>query len=136
MKKLVCVALGAVLALTVSASDRRVDDLSASVTAGARASATAPAGLGMVAHLDPATGLPAEPTPQDMRELKAGPPINESSEGLVETASPVAGGGVMVDLQGRFQNSMTVTIDPAQGTRTMCLSVPAVAQAPAAGEVK
>jgi len=136
MKKLVFVALGAVLAVTVTASDRRVDDSSVLASVDARAAVTAPAGIGMVAHLDPSTGLPAEPGPDAMSELLAAQQFNQSAEGLVETASSVAGGGVVVDLQGRFQNSMMVTADLAGTTHTTCVSVPPVAQAPAAGEVK
>ena len=33
-----------------------------------------------------------------------------SHEGLVETPSPVPGGGVMVDLQGRFLSPLTATV--------------------------
>jgi hypothetical protein len=46
-------------------------------------------------------------------ELQAGlgAALSTSSDGLVQVKSPVAGGGVMVDLQGRFQNAMTMTTD-------------------------
>ena len=36
-----------------------------------------------------------------------------SSEGLVEEISPVPGGGVMIDLKGRFQSPLIITQDPA-----------------------
>ena len=61
--------------------------------------------------------------------------VSQSSEGLVEEKSPVKGGGIMVNLQGRFQNAMTMSIDAKGNITSSC--VPA-AQVPAtpAGKVK
>ena len=65
---------------------------------------------GMVTHIDPETGQTiAAPGPGQADE--PGGVANTSAEGLVEEPSPVPGGGVMVDLQGRFQNAAIVTGD-------------------------
>jgi hypothetical protein len=44
--------------------------------------------------------------------------LSTSSEGLVETLSPVPGGGVKVDLQGRFRSPLIATQD-AEGKITI-----------------
>ena len=70
---------------------------------------------GMTIHVDPKTGailkepapgsVPLELTPQLRNALST------SHQGLVEEASPVPGGGITVDLQGRFQSPLMMTID-------------------------
>lgn len=75
-----------------------------------------PAGApGMKIHIDPKTGaLLREPAPGSV-PLQLTPQLQNafstSHEGLVETPSSVPGGGVKVDLQGRFQSPLFVTID-------------------------
>jgi hypothetical protein len=73
-----------------------------------------PAGTsGMTVYVDPQTGaiLP-EPAPGSV-PLRLSPQeqsaLSTSHEGLVEV--PVPGGGVKVDLQGRFQSPLVGTID-------------------------
>ena len=66
-------------------------------------------------------------------ETILGDAISTSSEGLVVETSKVPGGGRMVNLQGRFQSAMTMSIDANGNTSAPC--VPATA-APAKGEVK
>ena len=70
---------------------------------------------GMTIHIDPQTGaILKEPAPGAV-PLKLTPQLknalSKSHEGLVETPSSVPGGGVKVDLQGRFQSPLVVTID-------------------------
>ena len=76
----------------------------------------APAAVpGMTIHVDPKTGailkepapgtVPLQLTPQLRNALST------SHQGLVEAPSSVAGGGVKLDLQGRFQSPVVVTID-------------------------
>jgi hypothetical protein len=65
---------------------------------------------GMKAYVDPATGelLPGRPA-----NLPPEPPsaaLGASTAGLVEV--PTAGGGTMIDLQGRFQSPLVATIAP------------------------
>lgn len=70
---------------------------------------------GMMIYIDPKTGailkepapgtVPLQLTPQLQNALST------SHQGLVETPSSVPGGGVKVDLQGRFQSPLFVTID-------------------------
>ena len=74
-----------------------------------------PGAPGVVIYVDPLTGailrepapgtVPLQLTPQLLNALST------SHQGLVETPSAVAGGGVKLDLQGRFQNSLFITID-------------------------
>jgi hypothetical protein len=54
-------------------------------------------------------GPPAEAP--DQVSLPPDDALSTSSEGLVETPSPVPGGGSMVDLQGRFRSPLTATQD-------------------------
>jgi hypothetical protein len=80
------------------------------------------AAAGYVAHIDQGGRLAEEPLAGEGLAAALGQSINTSSEGLVEVASPVAGGGVQVDLQGRFQSSTAVTIDANGKITTPCLS--------------
>ena len=60
----------------------------------------------------PTTGTPLELSPEDRNRFST------SHQGLVEEQNPVPGGGVRLDLQGRFRNPLTVTIGP-DGNVTM-----------------
>jgi hypothetical protein len=63
-------------------------------------------------YRDPQTGergVPPAGTPS-ARELESlGEAFSTSSQGLVETPSPVPGGGVKVDLHGRFRSPLVAT---------------------------
>ena len=70
---------------------------------------------GMTIHIDPQTGaILNEPAPGTV-PLQLTPEIQNafstSDTGLVEVPSAVPGGGVKVDLQGRFQSPVFATID-------------------------
>ena len=77
--------------------------------------ATVSAAPGMTIHVDPQTGaIVKEPAPGTVPltltpQLRSA--LSTSHQGLVEEVSPVPGGGVKLDLQGRFQNPLMVTID-------------------------
>ena len=74
--------------------------------------ADAPAfAAGQVLIID-SSGKITSGTPQTT-DLRAGlgDALSTSSEGLVEEKSPVAGGGMMINLQGRFQNAVTIEKD-------------------------
>lgn len=58
--------------------------------------------------LQPPAGAPANETIESQEEEA----FSTSSEGLVETPSPVPGGGVILDLQGRFQSPLVATQRP------------------------
>lgn len=62
---------------------------------------------GMVTHIDPATGERVA-APVDGVTPQLGPSVDTSDEGLVEKPSPVPGGGMMIELDGRFQNAAVV----------------------------
>jgi hypothetical protein len=70
---------------------------------------------GMTIYVDPQTGaILKEPAPgavplQLTPELRNS--LSTSHQGLVETPSAAPGGGVKLDLQGRFQNPLIVTTD-------------------------
>lgn len=70
---------------------------------------------GLRVHIDPKTGailrepapgtVPLRLTPQEQNALST------SHQGLVEVPNPLPGGGVKLDLQGRFQSPLIGTID-------------------------
>ena len=70
---------------------------------------------GMTIHVDPKTGrLLKEPAPGSV-PLPLTPQLRDqlstSHQGLVEEPAAVPGGGVKLDLQGRFQSPLVGTID-------------------------
>ena len=70
---------------------------------------------GMTVHIDPATGeFIAEPVPDEALEInpEMQNAMSTSSEGLSEEKSPIPGGGVGVNLQGRFQSPLIAHQDP------------------------
>jgi hypothetical protein len=64
---------------------------------------------GMRAYVDPRTGA-LVPTPPAGQTPPPTPAFSRSAAGLVERPAP--GGGVMVDLQGRFQSPLVATVGP------------------------
>jgi hypothetical protein len=78
-------------------------------------SASTPAGAtGMKIYIDPQTGqLMTEPAGTVPLQLSPDEEnaLSTSHQGLVETVNPVPGGGVIVDLQGRFRNPIFATVD-------------------------
>jgi hypothetical protein len=77
-----------------------------------RVEPVAPAGTaGMTVYKDPDTGRLMPVPPAELRELLSEDVEQATSmslEGLSQTAAP--GGGVMINLQGRFQSVMQVTV--------------------------
>ena len=74
-----------------------------------------PAAAGTVVYVDPQTGaILREPAPGTLR-LQVTPQeqnaLSSSHQGLVQEPAAVPGGGIKLDLQGRFQSPMVVTID-------------------------
>jgi hypothetical protein len=64
---------------------------------------------GMRVYIDPKTGEPTAPPPG--AAVESAPAVQQrSGEGLVEEPAP--GGGVMMDLKGRFKTPLVVTVDP------------------------
>lgn len=91
-------------------------DTKKSATTGQQAvapgTADQPAAAGMTVHIDPQTGEVVEPPAQEppQSELQAGDPTTStSSAGLVAEPSPVPGGGIGINLQGRFQSPLVAT---------------------------
>jgi hypothetical protein len=80
---------------------------------------------GYIVHIDPLTGE-LTPSPASTIETKGNERLQNailtSSQGLSEEPSAVAGGGIMVDLHGRFQNVFIVTLDDSSGLRATCSS--------------
>jgi hypothetical protein len=75
---------------------------------------------GMKIYRDPVTGELGDPPAEEEAQVSLPPDdaLSTSSEGLVETPSPVPDGGVMVDLQGRFRSPLMATQD-AEGKITI-----------------
>ena len=106
------------------------------VFSGENTPAAVPEGAaGMTIHVDPQTGailkepapgaVPLQLTPQLRNSLST------SHQGLVEAPSAAAGGGIKLDLQGRFQNPLIVTIDANGKLNTQHLDeTPAVVHEP------
>ncbi len=68
----------------------------------------------MKVFIDPETGeFIASPSKEPSTDKKRVPEAaySTSHEGLVETPSETPGGGMMIDLQGRFRNPLTATRD-------------------------
>jgi len=82
---------------------------------------------GYIVHFDPATGKVAAPsatsTPIAFDEEWRNA-LSTSSEGLQVVPSPVKGGGIMVDLQGRFRNARVAVTDENGKVTVPCVSDP------------
>jgi len=76
---------------------------------------------GMRAYFDPQTGKIGPPPPDQAVPPRSGAEQNAYStaaEGLVVLPAPE--GGQMIDLQGRFQTSITATLKPDGTVQTDC----------------
>ena len=86
---------------------------------------------GQILVLDPAGPRGGMPQAAEI-EAVLGDALSTSTEGLVIEKSKVPGGGEMVNLQGRFQNAMIITVDDDGN-----ISAPCVGEVPkTGGEVK
>ena len=114
---LVCLTSGS----TAAASDA---DVPARTHSGVKASlpAAQPAHqAGMRAYFDPKTGKIGPPSPDQAAAAAVTAEenaYNTSAQGLVAVPAPL--GGQMVDLQGRFQNTITATLKPDGTVETEC----------------
>ena len=86
----------------------------------------------MVTYIDPETGELIS-APASGQALELGDAVNTSDEGLVLQPSPVPGGGVMIDLQGRYQNTVIVTGD-SDSVKTRCVPDGQAAEAAEGGD--
>lgn len=79
---------------------------------------TPPPSASMRVHIDPGTGaiVPAPVAPQAPAQLP--PAASRSVQGLAERPAP--GGGVMLDLQGRFLSPVTATVTPDGAPHAEC----------------
>jgi hypothetical protein len=80
---------------------------------------------GMRAYFDPKTGKMGPPAPDQAAPAAAdAAPAAEqsahSTSGQGLTLVPAPGGGQMIDLQGRFQNTITATLKPDGTVQTEC----------------
>ncbi|HET6349857.1 MAG TPA: hypothetical protein VFH88_12305 [Candidatus Krumholzibacteria bacterium] len=133
MKPRHTVLLAALIALPVLAGGDRPTSNSTAPTAINSVSNTPAFAAGQVIVLDPSGKISPSQLAEN-NQLILGEAASTSAEGLVEVKSPVKGGGTMVNLQGRFQNAMTMTVD-ANGKVVSAPCVPSET-VPASGEVK
>src|SRR3990172_6682741 len=68
----------------------------------------APARAGRWIKVDPQTGKPVAPAAPPGAAIAADPAFSTSHQGLVPQPAP--GGGVMIDLQGRFRSAASATV--------------------------
>jgi hypothetical protein len=115
--------LGVIACFAASAQSGLAEESKPSMAAPARADvAPSKAAPGMNVYIDPQTGaFLSEPAP-GAPPLELSPAerdaLSTSHQGLVEVPSPVPGGGVKLDLQGRFQSPLMGTVGP-DGNVTM-----------------
>ena len=82
---------------------------------------------GRKVFVDPATGKlippprPAAPVTPPLEDA-----LSTSGEGLRETPGKTRGGGIKIDLQGRFRSTVTATIDPEGRLSTRCETEPEI----------
>jgi hypothetical protein len=86
------------------------------VSQGAEASAGTPEGAaGLTVHIDPQTGKIMRERAPNTEPLQLSPREQNASStshaGLVQTPNSLPGGGVKLDLQGRFQSPLVATTD-------------------------
>jgi hypothetical protein len=116
-----------------STEDTRVPASTATADAPAETTPGTPEGAAaMRIYRDPQTGGKGAPpigapSAEELESLESA--FSTSSQGLVETPSPVQGGGVKVDLQGRFRSPLVAT----QGADGKC-SIQHQPQTPGSGE--
>jgi hypothetical protein len=88
------------------------------------ATVTPATNAGYVVHLDGNGHVVEDVTPEQAAEFNAelNQMVNTSDAGLVEKPSTVAGGGIGVDLQGRFEAAATATVDANGKLTAPCLT--------------
>ena len=118
-----CVAAGLLVGVALAGAEPKP---AVPATGGSGADATSVtsgsgAAGGLRVYQDPDTGEFVEPPAG--AESEEGPPpssFSTSGAGLAETASPVPGGGVTVEVGDRFMNAMTATVGPDGKTSVTC----------------
>jgi hypothetical protein len=87
-------------------------------TVQAELATASPVSAGQQIVVDPKTGKFRAPSAGEVAhaatlvEQMADPAFSTSHEGLYEEPSPIPGGGMMIDVQGRFQSPLMVQIEP------------------------
>src|SRR5262245_41476983 len=87
----------------------------------------APGNAGRKIFVDPVTGKlvppprPAAPVPPPLEDA-----LSTSGEGLREAPGKTRGGGIKIDLQGRFRSTVTATIDVDGKLTTRCETEPEI----------
>lgn len=77
---------------------------------------------GFRVYLDPETGrfVPEPPAGAEVESDVATEALSTRSVDLVEQPSPVPGGGMMLDLRGRFQNVIEMSVDASGALSSDC----------------
>lgn len=102
--------------ITIQENDQRQERKAA--VSPANGSAAATESKGMVVHIDPTTGRFIPEMPGGVTLPSPADAARASVPELFETTSPVAGGGVMVDLNGQFETPLAASVD-ADGKITL-----------------
>ncbi len=108
----------------VRADDAKPSDAATQVVHASVSAAPAPAVLdaspAQKAYVDPDTGeLIPRPAQDESAEGNAIRPaaLGSADEKIEIKSSPVEGGGIMVDVKGRFQNPIKATVDGQSGSK-------------------
>ncbi len=116
--RLPLVFVGVLLALSVSSMMAAAEETTQGQAEQIASPAITPAAQGQLVYLDK-DGNRVTPPPGAVTAPMT-PSVNRSSEGLVQVQSSVPGGGVMVDLKGRFRNYVVATKKPDGAIAITC----------------
>jgi hypothetical protein len=106
---------------TKGRSPSTIDDAGQAKAGTAAAYQQTSPGIAQRAYIDPETGEfvnpPEHETPAASKSIQPSA-LSISAETMEEASSPVPGGGVMIDLKGRYQHSVSATVE-ADGKATV-----------------
>jgi hypothetical protein len=111
------------------AGDSRAVDATITATSEQKQAPSTRGAAGMKVYIDPVTGKigppPAEMAPQEIPDeipVEMENALNTSSDGLEVVEVDQPGGGIMIDLQGRFQHFQKATLDTNGKVSINCVS--------------
>lgn len=126
MKPIHLALLAALLALPIVAGGDRINSAPVAPPSAHYNTDMPRFAAGQILILDPKAKFDYAAQASDIRTV-LGNAVSQSSDGLVEEKVLVKGGGYRVNLQGRFQNAMTMSIDAKGNVTSSCVPAAEVA---------